>query len=940
MVDRHTTDPFGARVTANVSEPAGGDVPADPRAAASDHAALLATKLFVPRAQPGFVPRRRLTEQLSDGLRRGFVLLCAPAGFGKTSLLADWSRASERSVAWLSLDGGDNDAARFWRHAAAALDGACPGIAKRVAPLLGPPSPASFEGFVTALVNGLTAQCDAVVLILDDYHVIESDTVHGSLMFLLEHLPPALRVAVASRSDPPLALARLRGRGQLAEVRAADLRFTADEATALLRAAVGRDLPDDAVGVLTDRTEGWVTGLLLAGLSLRRQDDPSGFVARFSGSHRYVLDYLTEEVLDQQPQQGRAFLLETSVLRRLSGALCDAVTGRTDGQAMLERVERANLFLAPLDDVRRWWRYHPLFADMLRARLQRDAPGRAPELHMAAAAWFDRQGYADEAVHHAVAARNHAVAAEVVERHIDELLLRSEGTTVQRWLAALPSDVVRTRPRLLLAEARLALLGGRVEAAEAALDAAERAWDQRAGEDDARYEASTGPAASLLVNIPATIAVDRAYLAELRGDVRGAIASASRAKARINPDEWMLRSHADGYLAVAKLLDGRLDEAERALSSIVATWRGAGERYLAVRGCHHLGQVQRAQGRLDAAVDTYRRALDLAAGTPAAGIAHVGLAEVAYQRNQLASALTHLDDGIPLCRQLVYTQPLATGLATLAWVRQAQGDTAAAPDLMGQAARVTRDVGAASVLNPVPVQRLRLLLARGDVGAATRWIEQRGLSIGDDPAYVREPEHLLLAQLLLARGRPDEALTLLERLVATALAEHRTGSLIELRAMRALALSATGDHAGAVAALAETLVDACPQGYVRVFVDAGTPMRTLLGRLVTAQGSSGGVAGEVPFDCLARLQHAFTATPALHHGAQSAAAAGMVDSLTAREREVLALMARGDTNAAIAGELVISLDTVKKHVSRVLDKLGAINRTEAVDRARKLGLIP
>ena len=400
---------------------------ADPPAAApagaamSGQDALLATKLHVPRPQPGFVPRPRLVQALSQGLARGRVLVCAPAGFGKTSLLADWARSGGRPVAWLGLDAGDNDPARFWRYVVAALDQAQPGIAERLGPLLGPPAPRSFDGLVTALINELAAQPgrDEVLLVLDDYHLVDAGPVHESVAFLLENLPPGLLLVVSGRADPPLPLARLRARGQLAELRAAELRFTTEEAAALLGAAAGPDLPDTAVAALTARTEGWAAGLQLAALSLRGRTDPAGFVAAFSGSHRFVLDYLADEVLDGQPGQVRAFLLETSVLERLSGELCDAVTGRSGSQAMLHHIERAGLFLVPLDEVRGWWRYHHLFADLLRARLEQEQPGRVQELHRAAAAWSDEHDLGDDAVRHALAAGDTAWAARLVERYVE-----------------------------------------------------------------------------------------------------------------------------------------------------------------------------------------------------------------------------------------------------------------------------------------------------------------------------------------------------------------------------------------------------------------------------------------------------------------------------------------------------------------------------------------
>jgi len=908
---------------------------------------LLATKLNVPGPRAGFVARPRLAQRLDEGADRGLVLVCAPAGSGKTALLADWARSGQRPAAWLSLDDADNDPARFWRHAVAALDRACPGIGERVGPLLGPPAPASFEGLVTALINELAAEPGAgeMRLVLDDYHLIGSQPVHASLGFLLEHRPPGLGLVLASRADPPLPLARLRARGQLAELRAAELRFTAGEAAALLREAAGADLPDAAVTALTDRTEGWAAGLQLAALSLRGRADVAGFVAAFTGSNRYVLDFLAEEVLERQSEQVRAFLLETSVLERLSGPLCDAVAGRTGSQAMLEQVERAGLFLVPLDEVRGWWRYHQLFADLLRARLRQEQPGRVAALHRNAAAWCEEHGLADDAVRHAVAAGEMSRAARLIELYADALIfLRGEGATVQRWLAALPAGLAGSRPRLLLAQARLALLSRHVEAAEVALDAAERALAGAPGVADEPFEPSAGRDASQLANVPAAIALGRAALAQLRGDAEGTAAFASRALAELGEGEWLLASHANGYLGVAEWLRGRLAEAEHALSSSIGQWR-AGQPTMAAWGSHLLGQVQRAQGRLDAAAGTYQQALEITAppgrpALPGAGAAHVGLAEVAYQRGELDAALEQLTQGIPLCRQFVFTQPLATGLATLAWIRQAQGDAAGAREAIGEAGRAAPGQDVPGLLNPVPAQRARLLLAQGDPATAARWTQERGLAADDDPVYPREPGHLVLARVLLAQDQPGQALTLLGRLHAAAVSQGRAGSVIEADTLRALALAASGQETAAVAALAKALTLACPQGYVRVFADEGPPMAVLLGRLIAAQRSGQAAAG-VPLGYLARLLRAFGSEHAVPDTGQvTAVVPGIVEPLTSRELEVLGLLAAGRSNQAIAGQLVVTLDTVKKHVSHVLDKLGATNRTEAVARARELDLIP
>ena len=917
-------------------------VAARPGTATARRDVLLATKLHVPGPRPGLVSRPRLAQRLDEGLAQGLVLVCAPAGYGKTVLLADWARQGGSPAGWLSLDAADNDPARFWRHAVAALDRAHPGIEERVGPLLGPPVPPSFEPLVTALINELAAQPgdDKVRLVLDDYHLIDSRPVHASVGFLLEHRPAGLGVVLGSRIDPALALARLRARGQLAELRASELRFTQDEAAALLQqiaAVPAAALPDADVAALAARTEGWAAGLQLAGLSLRGQADVAGFVAAFTGSHRYVLDFLAEEVLERQPGQVRMFLLETSVLERLSGPLCDAVTGRTGSQALLEQVERAGLFLIPLDEVRGWWRYHHLFADLLRARLQQDQPGRVPELHRNAAAWCEEHGLADDAIRHAVAAGEMVRAARLIERHFDTVYMsRGEGATIERWLSALPDDLVRSRPRLLLAQGLLAANHGRAEIVERSVEAAGRA---PAGGTDELFEPTAGRAASLLVNVAALNALCRSYAAYLRGDAERMAGSAAQALGVLGEGESMLDLVIRWNLALAEWLRGRLAEAEHALVAGITGWRTAGQPTLAAYGGYQLGQVQRAQGRLDAAARTCQQVLEFTAvpGQPplaAAGPAYVGLAEVAYQRNELDLALRHVSEGVALCRRFAYTPPLAAGLVTLAWIRQAAGDPAGGQEAMTGAGQA--EPGPAGLLNPVPAQRARLLLAQGDLAAAARWAQESGLAPGDDPVYPREPGHLVLARVLLAQSRPGPALALLDRLHAVAAAQGRTGSVIEAGALRALALAARGEDTAAVAALAGTLTLACPQGYVRVFADEGAPMAALFGRLIAAQ-RSGQAAARIPLGYLARILRAFSAE---HSGPGAAAVPGVVEPLTSRELEVLALLAIGRSNQAIAGQLVVTLDTVKKHVSHIMDKLGAANRTEAVTRARELGLIP
>jgi ATP/maltotriose-dependent transcriptional regulator MalT len=913
---------------------------------ATERDVLLATKLHVPQPRAGFLLRPRLLERLAEGMSRALVLVCTPAGFGKTSLLGDWARRAKQPTAWLSLDEGDNDPARFWRYVAAALDPVCEGVGGRVAALLRGPQP-PLEAVVTVVVNALAAQSDQTALVLDDYHLVEAAPVHHSLGLLLDRLPAQLRLVVASRADPPLPLARLRARGQLVELRAADLRFTPEETTVLLREVMGLELSAASLAALGARTEGWVAGLQLAALSLHGHADVTAFVAGFSGSHRFVLDYLAEEVLDRQPEPLPEFLLETSVLGRVCGPLADAVTGRSDGQQLLEAVERANLFLVPLDEVRGWWRYHQLFADLLRARLQQADPDRVAGLHRAAAAWCERHGLIDEAMRHAVAADDTVWAARLIEQHFEALLRRSEDATLRRWLEALPTEVVRSRPRLSLAQAFRALTGGRLEAVESLLADAERAF---AAVADEPYEPSVGRAASLVANVPAAIALDRAAVAHFRGDAEQTIALARQALAELDEGEWMLESVTRWYLAVAEWLRGNPAEAERAFASMIASiarWRAAGLRTLAAWGYHYLGQVQRAQGRLGAALGTYQEALAVVSepdgqALPAAGVGYVGMAEVAYQRGELDVALEDATQGVALSRQLGWTLPLVAGLAILAWIRQGQGDRVGALAAIREAERVELSPAIVGLLNPLPAVRARLALADGEVADAARWVRASGLAAEDEPSYPREHEYLVLARVLLAEQAPQRALGLLKRWHALAVTQGRTGSIIELRALQALALAAAGDQAGALATLAEALVLAAPEGYLRVFVDEGAPMAALLGKLAAATAKGQATAARVPRPYLGRLLGAFDQAglgvlPRPRPG--GVVVAGLVAPLSARELEVLQLLAAGVSNRAIAEELVITLDTVKRHVTHILDKLGAANRTQAVTRARHLGLL-
>jgi LuxR family maltose regulon positive regulatory protein len=896
----------------------------------------LATKVNIPRTRPGRLARSQLLARLDEGMTRKLVLVCTPAGFGKTTLLADWATSTRWAVAWLSLDPDDNDPARFWRYVVAAIDCACKGLGEQLLSLLAAPTPLSGQGVVTALISRLEVLPEEFALVLDDYHLIEEAAIHDSLAFLVSHLPPQLHLVISSRSDPPLPMARLRASNQLTELRAGDLRFTPEESAAFLQEVWKLDLSPEAVAALEARTEGWAVGLQLAALSLQRRSDSGGFLEAFSGTHRYVLDYLTEEVLARQPERVRRFLLETSILERLSGPLCDAVTGGDDSQAMLEELERANLFLVPLDDERRWWRFHHLFADLLRARLGQLQPDRLPELHRRAAGWCEQHGLIDEAIRHAAAAGDIPWATRLVEQHLGETLRRGETATLERRLSLLPDDAVRSRPGLCLAQALTEVNRGHLESAEHLLQHAERALDHEPNQQHLDLPTHGGMVAAA----PAAIALLRAELAGARGDAQAMASSAKAALAHITENENGPRSFARLLVAGADWMAGNLADAESALAAMAAESGTTPIPYPAMP----LGQVQQARGKLGAALRTYREGLRLATegGFLAyhAGEAHLGIAQVLYHRNELDEALGHVTEAVELGRR-VEVPLLAFGLITLSRVRQALGDPDAALKAVEEACHL---LPATEVANMIGLARLAqaerawLLLAQGQAGEVEGWAQQQGLTENDAFSYPREREYLVLARLLLARSQPERTLGLLERLEALAESQGRTGSLLEIRALRSLALQAAGHHQGALAVLEEALAVARLEGHVRVFADEGPPMAALLRSLIgTRRRSRPG--SDAATEHLHEVVRAFV-PGSEQAGRRGPAGPGLVEPLTDRELEVLRLLAAGRRNRDIAADLVVTLETVKKHLSHIFDKLGAANRTQAVAHARRLGLIP
>lgn len=905
--------------------------------------AVLATKTVVPAVRSRLLPRPGAYDRLDRAVACEVVLVSAPAGFGKTTLLAQWASGGSFPVAWLSLDPDDDDPVRFLRYLVAAIRRVEGGFGERLAALLSGPNRPAAEALGTVLVNELAGFTGNLVIVLDDYHVLQSRPVHELLRHLVAHLPASVHLVISSRADPPLPLARLRVRGQLAELRAADLRFARAEVSAFFQQVWQLPLDSEVIDVVRSRTEGWVAGLQLAALILQDAPDATAFAKAFTGTHRFVLDFLTEEILERQPDDVRQFLLDTSVLDRVSAPLAEALTARPDAGRVLDALERANMFLVPLDAQRRWYRYHQLFAEMLRARLRQDHPEREEELHHAAGLWCEQHGLVDEAIRHWGACGEPGRAAALVERHIEELILRtSERATMDRWLHSLPDEVVRHRPRLLVAQGISALIEGRLEEVEPLLEMA-----GRAPADAGKHEPTVGSHASVLGNVPAVTAIMRADVARLRGDFSAEETFAREAVGHLRPEDATLACFARYQLAVADWMSGRLPQAERGLQAVVAERLAAGERYLAARASYDLGQVQLARGSLRAAAVTYQRAIQVfrraGAARPAmAGIGLAGLGEVRRERGDLEGALQAATEGAGLCRHLAYSPPLSAALVTLAWTRHALGDRDGAVRAIDEAAAVIPSAEISPLHDLARAGRARLLLAHGRIGEALRWVDERGLGDEDEVPYAREGEYQVLAHVLLATQGLDRARRLAERIGARAEAEGRVGTVIRLRALLALVLDAAGERDLALQVLATALLLARAEGQVAAFADEGPAMGGLLQRLVMACRREGFAAlPGVPAEYVSRLiiasrqglpDEAVSAAPA-------ASAAGVLDPLTAREQEVLGLLAAGRTNREIAEELFVTVGTMKKHVGHICRKLGAANRTQAVAHARGLGLI-
>ena len=889
---------------------------------------LILTKLYVPRPRANLVPRPRLLERLDEGLEGKLTLVSAPPGFGKTTLLSEWVRHGKWPASWLTLDERDNDPVRFVTYLIAALQTVYQDMGRTAREMLQAQGKPTFEKILTPLINDLAetlSQHDRpLLLILDDYQLITARPIHQIVSFLLDYLPPQAHLVIASRTDPDLSLGRLRISGQLNELRAADLRFTVSEIGLFFQEALGLHLSAGDIVALQARTEGWVAGLQVAALSMKGRDDVSGFIEAFTGSNRYILEYLIEEVLERQPASEQRFLTRTAILDRLSGPLCDAVLGEqgadSKGQAassllVLERLEAANLFIVPLDDERRWYRYHPLFAEFLQGHLRVTRPDLVPVLHRRAARWLEENGQPAEAVGHALAAEDHERAVRLVESAAREMIMQGEWRTLQGWLDALPEEQVRGRPRLALARAWAFLHSAPANVTEERLQAVEKLLaDEEKFDDDGA------------TTLRGEIGAIRATMASAAGDTGRTIELGRQAVAYLPEDDRFLRTAIIMAMGLAYRYDGDVTAAQERFERVVALGQESGNRYQMLDGLCNVANLQLIQGQPRKAMKTAERALQITESTrgkPPTIAAEVYLINgvLLYERNELEAAGRLIDRAKALSEQASMNELLYAACFWSSMVARGQGDRVEAIKQMQSAGRLVEKMNNRRAMRHVVAGRIRLLLQQGDLAPVSSWMEETETTREEGPptlAPIREYEEMTLAMAYLATDRAEDALILLNRMRPAASAAGRIDHAYKIMALLTLALDAAGDTPAALKALGQLLPRTAAEGYVRLYVDLGQPMAELLRQAATA--------GIEPVEAR-HLLGAFET-------GQEPEPAPTRPLLTRREQEVLALIAAGRSNQQIADELVISLGTVKRHISNIYRKLGVRRRTQAVAWAR------
>ena len=911
---------------------------------------LLATKLYIPPPRSKIVPRPHLLGRLNDALNHKLTLVSAPAGFGKTTLVSEWIASYSGQVAWLSLDEGDSDPARFLTYLIVALRTVAPNIGEGVLDSLQSSQSPPTETILTALLNEISLIPNDFVLVLDDYHVIDASPIDRALTFLIEHLPSQMHLIITTREDPTLPLARLRARGQLTELRASDLRFTSSEAAEFLNQVMSLNLSAEDMAALETRTEGWIAGLQLAALSMQGHHDVHGFVQAFAGDHRYILDYLVEEVLERQPEDIRSFLLQTSILDRLNGSLCDAVTDQHGGNARLEALQRGNFFIIPLDDKRHWYRYHHLFADVLRMHLMAEQPDQVPILHQRASVWYDQNGSAVDAIRHALAGRDFERAAGLIELTAPAMHRNRQEATALGWMKALPEELFQARPVLSILHVAALMSNGRVEGVETRLSDAER-WLEVISDKHEPFDYAQDlrrPKDMIVVNeeefrrLPGAIAMYRAGLALAGGDVPETVRYARRVLDLVPEEDHLGRGGAFGLMGLALWTKGDLEAAHRTFAEGMSQLQMAGNISDAVGGVLALADIRITQGRLHDAMRTYERALQLAKenGTPGFAVRgtadmYVGMSELKREYNDLQAAAQLLLRSQEQSEHTGFPQHPYRWRVALARLREEQGDLDGALALLDEAEPLYVSDFFPNV-RPISALKARVWIAQGRLGEALGWAREQGLAADDDLSYLREFEHITLARILLARYKSDysndklrEAIGLLERLLKAAEEGGRTGNVIEILVLQALADQLLGDIPVALTSLERALTLAEPEGYVRIFLDEGSSMAQLL-REAAKHGIMPNYTGKL-LDTFTGAQH--------KSDSPRPTSQPLLEPLSERELEVLRLFKTELSGPEIASQLVIALSTVRTHTKSIYSKLNVNSRRAAVKRGTELGLI-